>query len=237
MRAAVLRTVGKALAAHPELGQWIAADCLRITFEEFSRKLPATAEERARRFRKARPPAPPPKRQPATVEPPRRVLEALKAPSQEEVSRLAITRAPHPEPPTLSLEAEAISCRALLLEIVRRAACDWVLYRSSSRLDQKQVAEEAFHWLFVEEPGCASWRERQAEDGLMMAFVAICEAVDLEPEMVRGHVRKMTLKQVKEGGRPPQRRHVGEEVDDSEHAVRSVSLDDMPVFDPIFASD
>lgn len=58
---------------------------------------------------------------------------------------------------------EINGCKALLLEIVRRAAYDWVLYRSSTRLIQKSLAEAAFHWLFMEAPDTQEWKERTKE--------------------------------------------------------------------------
>jgi hypothetical protein len=101
---------------------------------------------------------------------------------------------------------EASRCRALLLEVVRRAAHDWILYRTSARLPMKQVAEEAYTWLFEEEPGHPWWRMRERNGCTLMSLISICEQLDLDPEFVREKIRKLTVQQIILAGRPAERR-------------------------------
>jgi hypothetical protein len=96
--------------------------------------------------------------------------------------------------------------KALLMEIIRRAAYDWVLYRSSDRLAMKQLAQQAYNWLFVEELGTVEWAERQREGKHITSFVSICESLELDPDTVRGHVRRLTAKHVMSVGRPAEYR-------------------------------
>lgn len=91
----------------------------------------------------------------------------------------------------------------LLLEVLRRAAHDWVLYRSSTRLLQRQIAEEAYHWLFKEEPGTKGWIERSLSKKELTSFVSICDVLSLDPEIVRTYIRGLTIKEILSTGRPP----------------------------------
>lgn len=132
---------------------------------------------------------------------------------------------------------EAPGCKALLLEIVRRASFDWVLYQSSTRLQQKKLAEEAYTWLFQEQPGHRDWEERSQEGKHLVSFLGICEALDLEPDLVRRHIRRLTPKHVQSIGRPPERSHspiedrVGVNVAvDGLFSTDSESLDDVGGF-------
>jgi hypothetical protein len=106
---------------------------------------------------------------------------------------------------------EASCCRALLLEIIRRAAYDWVLYRLSSDMANKKVAEDAYYWLFKEQPGTKAWRERQDSGKHLTAFLSICDSLDLDPGMVRSTVKRLTVKNVMSVGRPAERRHSASE--------------------------
>ena len=101
---------------------------------------------------------------------------------------------------------EINGCKALLLEIVRRAAYDWVLYRTSGRIQHKKLAEDAYYWLFVEEMGHPRWTERQHSQKAITSFVSICEVLDLDPDAVRQQVRKLTVKNVMSVGRPAEYR-------------------------------
>jgi hypothetical protein len=112
-------------------------------------------------------------------------------------------RRPHAE-----IQQEIMGSKSLLLEIIRRAAYDWVLYRSSRRLPQKKLAEESFTWLFKEEPGHKDWDERAANGKHMTSFVGICSALDLDVNTLRGHIRRMTAKNVTSVGRPAEYRRV-----------------------------
>lgn len=133
---------------------------------------------------------------------------------------------------------EASSCRALLLEVVRRSAYDWVLYRQSSKLQNKLLAESAFHWLFVEEPGSSAWAQRKRGEKELTAFVSICEVIGLDPERVRARIRQLTERDIMGAGRPAERRkskHGGEEaLSSDEHSVFDVDVDNLPSFDPMF---
>lgn len=141
-----------------------------------------------------------------------------------------------------SPENDASCCRALLLEILRRAAYDWVLYRTSSKLQDKQLAEDAYYWIFVENEESSSWDERETPDEngitkVMTGFLTICEILDLDPEKVRAYVRQLTIKNVMSVGRPAERRYgPSEEGGGEEHMVHSVSVDTLPYFDPTFGS-
>jgi hypothetical protein len=116
---------------------------------------------------------------------------------------------------------EINGCKTLLLEVVRRAAYDWVLYRTSTRLVQRTLAEQAYVWLFVEAPGSPEWNEREQEGKHMMSFLSICESLDLDPETVRRHVRRLTPKNVMSVGRPAEyrRRDVFSAGDDDVYAL------------------
>jgi hypothetical protein len=104
------------------------------------------------------------------------------------------------------LQQEINGCKSLLLEIIRRAAYDWVLYRTSRRMVQRKLAEQAFHWLFVEDGTGEDKKEREDSEKYITSFLAICEALDLDPESVRKHVRKLTPKNVMSVGRPAEYR-------------------------------
>ena len=101
---------------------------------------------------------------------------------------------------------EINGCKTLLLEIIRRTAYDWVLYRTSTRLLQKVLADQAYQWLFVEMPGTADWAERMKEKKYITSFIAICEGLDLDPDTVRNHIRRLTPKHVMSVGRPAEYR-------------------------------
>lgn len=103
-------------------------------------------------------------------------------------------------------EEEYEGCRALLMRIIRRAAHDWVLYRNAGRIHQRQLAHEAFQWLFEEGPGHVDWELRKENGTEAYSLLAICETLGLDPEQVRSRVRKLNPKEVRCAGRPPVRR-------------------------------
>lgn len=114
---------------------------------------------------------------------------------------------------------ESSRCKALLLEVLRRAAHDWVLYRSHARLTNREIAQDAYEWLFEEDEEHLSWRERAnavftLEDTEMVgvrnitSFLAICEVLDLDPEVVRTRVRQMDIQTIISAGRPAETRKV-----------------------------
>lgn len=117
---------------------------------------------------------------------------------------------------------EASRCQALLIEIIRRAAHDYVLYRQHHRIELRVLAENAYIWLFVEEPGHPAWRARErslshVKDAVgtntvevgslrLTSFLSICEACGLDPETVRDRARKMTVDEIMRAGRHIERR-------------------------------
>jgi hypothetical protein len=110
-----------------------------------------------------------------------------------------------PTDPAL-IEQEINGCKTLLLEVIRRAAYDWVLYRTSRRLLHRRLAEDAYNWLFLEEPGHANWIEREKAGKSITAFLVICSELDLDADTVRKYVRKLTVKNVMSVGRPAEYR-------------------------------
>jgi hypothetical protein len=104
------------------------------------------------------------------------------------------------------VQQEILGSKTLLLELVRRAAFDWVLYRGSRRLVQKLLADGAYRWLFLEHPGTADWNERQREGKAGTAFEEICDALDLDADDVRAHIKRLTPKNVMGVGRPSEYR-------------------------------
>jgi hypothetical protein len=117
-------------------------------------------------------------------------------------------------------QREVSKCKALLLEVLRRAAHDWILYRQHHKMGFRELAEDAYVWLFEEEEGHAYWRLRRTcmltnSEGklvkapkILTSFLDICEALDLDPETVRKRVRKMDVKTIMAAGRPAEcRRH------------------------------
>jgi len=144
-----------------------------------------------------------------------------------------------PDPEAVPGHIEVSRCRALLLEIIRRAAHDWVLYRMSTKLDYKQIAEEARTWLFEEEEGHPNWLERNNNERYITAFVAICDALDLEPEVVRDRVRKMTIKSIMGAGRPAEKRHLQVAVEDmhyEEHGVMDIHMEELESYEDGYRS-
>lgn len=99
-------------------------------------------------------------------------------------------------------EAGAASKR-LLLEILKRAAFDWVLFRGHRKLDKALDAETAHTWLFEEEPSHPDWECRQKEERVT-SFLSVCAALDLDPVHVREQVRQLTPHRILNAGRPPE---------------------------------
>lgn len=110
------------------------------------------------------------------------------------------------DPPTAEEHIEASRCRAFLLEIVRRAAHDWILYRTHDRLQLRRIAEDAYIWLFEESPSHPWTRIRNANGTNLTSFLTICDLLELDPKFVRERIRSMTVKQIMTAGRPSERR-------------------------------
>jgi hypothetical protein len=125
--------------------------------------------------------------------------------SFEEVLAELIDDEPRSRDPAL-VEQEITGCKTLLLEVIRRAAYDWVLYRTSRRLQHKRLAEDAYTWLFEEKPGHVNWVERDRVGKHITSFLSICSELDLDAATVRKYVRKLTVKNVMSVGRPAEYR-------------------------------
>lgn len=110
------------------------------------------------------------------------------------------------DPEPVSIEIEASQCRALLLDIIVRAMHDWVLYRHHSRMQLREVAEDAYTWLFEEKPGHPWWAIRGESGQELTAFLTICDVLDIDPSYVRRKAKKMTVQDIRKAGRPPERR-------------------------------
>ena len=68
-----------------------------------------------------------------------------------------------------------VGIRTLWVEVIRRAAFDWVLYKNSRKMTRRQLAQDAYIWLFVEDPRHHNWRHRMHCDGTAIsAFLCIC---------------------------------------------------------------
>lgn len=96
--------------------------------------------------------------------------------------------------------------KALLLEVILRAASDWVLYRTHQRMMYREWANDAHTWLFEEGPEHPNWKERRGSGKLLTSFISICEVLDFEPELVRKHIRQLTPQRIISMGRPAEYR-------------------------------
>lgn len=112
----------------------------------------------------------------------------------------------HWDPSSRISQIDAKRCKRLLLEIMKRAAHDWVLYRTSSRREMKELANDAFVWLFKEQPGHPRWTKRAQSGDTITSFLAVCEALDLDADKVRDHIRKLDVPAILNVGRPAETR-------------------------------
>lgn len=119
---------------------------------------------------------------------------------------LAVPEPSEWDPSSCDEQIRASRCRALLLEVVRRAAHDWILYRTHDRLHLRQIAEDAYVWLFEEGPQHSWYRARAASGHTITSFLTICDLLDLDPKFVRERIRGMTAQQIMTAGRPAERR-------------------------------
>jgi len=130
--------------------------------------------------------------------------EALPTADVIEAVETAMTLAVRPREDALRRQ-EISGCQNLLLEVIRRAAYDWVLYRNSRRMVQRVIAEQAYTWLFVEMPGTADWHKRERYGLQATSFLAICDNLDLDPQRIRQHIQRLTPQNIV-GTRPAQAR-------------------------------
>lgn len=104
------------------------------------------------------------------------------------------------------LERYIVGVRALWIEMVRRAAFDWVLYRNSRKLTKRCLAADAFIWLFIETPGDARWQARIDNDGSpISSFCGICDALGLNPTTLRRGICCLTPAMIRSLGKLPLR--------------------------------
>ena len=175
-------------------------------------------------------------------------LQALapgQLPAPPDLNGLDLQSAWDPDERPYSLDSdpllESSSCRALLLEIVRRASYDWVLYRTSSKLANRLLADNAFHWLFVEEEGTPAWKQRELNDKELTGFVAICDALELDVNQVRKRIRSLTERDIMGAGRPAEKRKHKVSADEIMHHddlnVFDVDVSSIASYDPMFASE
>jgi hypothetical protein len=90
-----------------------------------------------------------------------------------------------------------------LVEIIRRASHDWVLYREDDRSALRGLAMDAHAWLFQEGPGHVTWEERRDKGELGMSFLGICESLGLDPHAIRAGIRSLTPHRIRTLGRIP----------------------------------
>lgn len=116
-------------------------------------------------------------------------------------------------------------CKALMLEILRRAAHDWVLYRQHHILGKRELAEDAYIWLFDEDEDHPHWRQRHEAEMDFTSFLCICECLDLDPGGVRARVRQMDVRTIMSSGRPAETRRVKKDTAGVEEHAVSINVD------------
>jgi hypothetical protein len=140
-----------------------------------------------------------------------------------------------PSPPVaipivrLPPEEEEQRCRGLLAAILHLAIREWVQYKGSVHPEKARWADDARHWLFVEDTNSLEWRYRQETGMQMTSFIAICQELGLNPTVVREKVKKLTREDL--------RKVVSNsDSDDDGDAVSLPSslLGDIVEFDPLF---
>lgn len=175
-------------------------------------------------------------------------LQALapgQLPAAPDLNGLDLRSAWDPDERPYSLDSdpllESSSCRALLLEIIRRASYDWVLYRTSSKLANRVLADSAFHWLFVEEEGTPAWKQRELNDKELTGFIAICDALELDVSQVRKRIRMLTDKDIMGAGRPAEKRKHKVSADEVMHSddlnVFDVDVSSIASYDPLYSME
>lgn len=204
------------------------------------------------------PPKPPAPRRPRAKRAPRPKIAArpliarpARVPKREPEPELELNPGEQESPWDPEPLYEASRCQALLMEVIRRAAHDWVLYRQHHRLELKMLAEQAYVWLFEEEPGHPAWKEREralfkveeeyskqtlVEVGSrrLTSFISICEACNLDPEAVRERAREMTVESIMRTGRHIERRKLRANAESMSIETHSVVVDiDIDALDAV----
>lgn len=151
----------------------------------------------------------PPPTRPSFFQAPR-LLRAPRVLPPPAPTRLAAPRRRPPAPlerrEHALVQQEIRGVKGLLLEIIKRAAHDWVLYKLHRDLQLRQLAEDAFVWLFEEEEGHPNWIERTKADRQITSFVMICEMLDINVDAVRQWILRLTAQDVRNAGRPKEQR-------------------------------
>ena len=78
--------------------------------------------------------------------------------------------------------------RFFFYKLIYRAAYDWLLYRESEDLEKRQLAAEAYCWLFLGPEGPAP--------GPGFYFIEVCEMLGLDPDLHRARLRELNVRQV-----------------------------------------
>jgi hypothetical protein len=117
------------------------------------------------------------------------------------------------------VQQEIAGCKQLLLELLKRAAFDLTLYKTSRRMAFKSLADSAYRWIYLEHPGTADWVQRTREGKLATSFENVCESLDLNPVDVRRHISRLTPRQIMNTGRPSNHRKNNSEGDGEVYAL------------------
>lgn len=121
---------------------------------------------------------------------------------------------------------ESSRCKALLLEIVKRAIHDWILYRGHSEITKATYAHDAYYWLFVEDEQHPSFKERIKNKSTITSFVVICELTDLQPKSLREHIKTLKVSDIMGTGRPVEhRRRTSDDINIDHHDLAGVSIE------------
>lgn len=101
-----------------------------------------------------------------------------------------------------SLNFDSEGCRYLLVEILRRAIYDWVLYRDSHNDLKLQWGLDAHEWIFEETPYSHHGKMRSREGKHLTSFLSICQLLDLDPTKVRNHIKRLVPFDILSSPRP-----------------------------------
>ena len=145
----------------------------------------------------------------------------IEMPATEEVTEICEEFREEPPPLTAreQIEQDVVGGKNLLIELVKRTAHDWVLYRGSRKMVDRRLAEDAYIWLFLEDEDHYHWQIRQGDGKDLTSFLSICDVLDLDPARIRARIRTLTTQQVKATGRTPG--HTRNEVYDAHVSVHA----------------
>lgn len=119
--------------------------------------------------------------------------------------------------------------RVLLLNVIRRAQHDYVLYKNSSNPSEKRIAHEAYVWLFKEDYGHPNYLIRKRSGTTITAFLDICHVMSLDPEYIRECTRALTPRHIKTAGRPAEVRKGAISSSYVEHSFHGTSYESLGV--------